>query len=251
MSDVTFDIPEAAAEAGVTDKTVTVNFNGFTNASTVLQWVYDNYVAPSQVFVTGCSAGGYGAINHAAYIMKNYGDTRVVMLADASTGVTPKAWEGLGTWNTIGNLPDFIPALADVTSEKYTATYHVKQLAKFFPENTFAEYNTFLDQVQVGFYGLQTGRPVDATNFIEVGTEWAKVLLGNIYGMEATLPNFYNYMPGGMVHCITPLPETYTYTVQGVPFVDWVASLLDGTVDKSPMCDPSTTCRVAPETTGG
>jgi hypothetical protein len=55
-------------------------------------------------------------------------------------------------------------------------------------------------------------------------------------------------MPGGPVHCITNQDITYTYTVQGVRFVDWVRSLLDGTVRVSPMCDPGTgECLTSPQ----
>lgn len=246
VADVTLPIPP---ETGLPDSEVTVSFTGFDNASAVLNWVYDNYTDPSQVLVTGCSAGGYGAVTHSAYVMNHYPDTRVVMLADASTGVTPKAWEGLQLWGTLGTLPQFVPAFVDVKPERYSTTFHIREIAKAFPNNVFAEYNTFLDQVQIGFYGFQTDRVVDASNFAIVGVEWARQLLSNLYSLEATTPNFYNYLAGGMVHCITPSDITYTYEVQGVRFVDWVQSLLDGSVDSSPSCNVSAgECNLPPAT---
>jgi hypothetical protein len=243
----TFTLPTELATADKTE--ITVEFNGFNNASGVLEWVYGNYTEPEQVFVTGCSAGGYGAIFHSANIMNNYTDTRVVMLADASSGVTPKAWEGLVTWNTFDGMPEFIESLATVTREKYSTAYHIQQMAKTFPNNTFAEYNTFLDQVQVGFYAFQTGRVVDASNFAQIAPEWSKGLIENTARLDVTSPNYHWYMAGGTVHCITPLPEAYTYSVQGVRFVDWVGSLLDGSVSKNPQCDISAgKCLAAPAT---
>jgi hypothetical protein len=255
VGEVTLEIAEAmqpmAQAMGITENSVTVNFDGFDNASAVLAWVYENYAEPKQVFVTGCSAGGYGAINHAAYIMNNYAGTRVVMLADASNGVTPPGWNGLASWNTLGNLPDFIPALADVTPEQYSATYHIRAMARFFPDNVFAEYNTFLDQVQVGFYAFMTGRQVNAENFAQIAPEWSKELLENVKSLEVTVPNYHNYLAGGLVHCITGAPIAYEYEVQGVKFTDWVQSLLDGTVRRSPTCDVSAgECTQSPATGG-
>jgi hypothetical protein len=242
---VTLPVPP---ESGLPIEEVTVNFTGFANASAALDWTYANYPEPEQVFVTGCSAGGYGALFHAANIMRNYADQRVVLLSDAATGVTPRAWEGLALWNVYASLPDFIPAFVDVTPQRYNTTFHMRELARAFPNNIFAQYNTFLDQTQVAFYALQTGRMVTAENFAQIAPEWARQLLSNIYSLEATAPNFYNFMPGGPVHCITNQDITYTYAVQGVRFVDWVRSLLDGTVRVSPMCDPGTgECLTSPQ----
>lgn len=242
---VTLPVPP---ETGLPIEEVTVNFTGFENASAALAWAFANYTDPAQVFVTGCSAGGYGALFHAGNIMQNYADQRVVLLADASVGVTPRAWEGLELWNTYASLPDFIPAFENVTPQRYSTTFHMRELARAFPENIFAQYTTFLDQVQVAFYALQTGRMVDADNFAQIAPEWTRQMLSNIYSLEATARNFANFMPGGTVHCITPLDITYTYEVQGVRFVDWVKRLLDGDASLSPMCDPGTgECLASPQ----
>lgn len=236
----TLDVP-AGSVPNYTDPTIEVAFNGFNNAQGVLSWVYENVITPEQVLVSGCSAGGYGALIHAPYIMNHYADSRVVMLADASNGVSPTAWEGLQTWRLFDNLPSFVPGLANTTPEEYSTTIHLLETARSFPQNDFAQYNTALDAVQIGFYGLMTNRMVDMSNFSLIGQEWGQGLQENLDALEGELPNFYSYTAGGLTHCIVNYDRAYTYTVDGVNFMDWVGALLNGSpLEESPTCDITT-----------
>ena len=241
---VTFDVPKE--QLGVDYDEITVHFNGYNNSQAVLNWTFENFTDPEQVFVTGCSAGGYGATVNAPYVMENYPDVRVVHMADAATGVTPPAWEGYETWNTLGNLPEFVPDLAAATIDTYNNNLTVISTAETFPDNTFAEYNTFLDEVQIAFYGLLTGRAVDESNFREIATEWATGLITNLSTIEATVDNFSSYTAGGTVHCINERPEFYTYSVEDVTVSEWVAGLLEHETDDY-SCDLGTgECYVSP-----
>ncbi len=226
---VTFDVPSEAL--GVDFDEITVRFNGYNNSMAVLNWTFENFAAPEEVFVTGCSAGGYGATVNAPFVMQHYNDVRVVHLADAATGVTPQAWEGYTTWNTLGNLPEFVPDLAAATIDTYNNNLTTIAAAMIFPDNTFAQYNTFLDSVQISFYGLLTGRMVDESNFISIATEWSTALVGNLTEIETTVDNFSSYTAGGLLHCINERPEFYTYTVEDVTVNDWVADLLQHATD--------------------
>src|SRR5690606_29867768 len=123
-----------------------------------------------------------------------------VHLADAAAGVTPAGWEGIERWHTRQNLPDFIPELADVSLMDYNTTMATLAMAKYFPDNTFAEYNTFLDQTQVGYYGIMTGVQVSADNLPQVHQEWAHGLLPSLRSIRAQPPNFKSYTAGGMLH---------------------------------------------------
>jgi len=237
----TFDVPPGVdtQDLVIEDGKITIQFNGLKNSASVLEWVYSNFTAPEQVFVTGCSAGGYGVSTHAPFIMQQYADTEVVMLADAANGVSPRNWEGYQTWNILAGTPDFVEGLADVTAERYSTTLRFRETAKTFPNNRFAQFNTFLDATQVGFYGLLIGTPVSQENFSQIGPRWGTQMWRNILSLETVNPNFYSYTAGGLDHCITPYEYFYTYSVEGVRFDQWVASLLDGSVEESPTCDIS------------
>lgn len=222
---MTFDVP---LEAESDLETVTANFKGHHNAQIVLDWVYENFLEPEQVFISGCSAGGYGAVSQTSFIMEHYQDIPAVMLADSSHGVLPTAWEGFESWGTLENLPDFIVDLAEVSAEDYDTTYHVREMSAYFSDNQFAEFNSFLDPVQIGFYGALLGYDLSFENdIIEVATEWSGRLARNLSSLSR-IDNFSHYMAGGSQHCLVIYDLFYEYEVRGVVFSDWVDALLDG-----------------------
>lgn len=227
---VTFDVP--AEMLGVDFDEITVKFNGYNNSQAVLDWVFDNFMSPEQVFVTGCSAGGYGATLNAPYIMAHYANTPVVHLADAAVGVTPPYWDGLQTWGF-----DMLGFLDEINPDTFNTEY-MSKLAELYPDNIISQYTTYMDQVQVGFYGFQTGVVVDSSNFLQIAVDWGAGAEVRLNILNEAHENFYSYLAGGMVHCITPLPQFYTYEVDGVPFTTWLADLLDGDgVAQDVSCD--------------
>lgn len=205
---------------------VRVQYNGFANAQAALAWVYENFFDPEELFITGCSAGGYGSVFHAAYIMNQYGGTNAVHVADASNGVLWPEWDGLETWGTIDGMPEFIESLATIELVDYNTTVHMIEMAKTFPQNIFGQVNMFLDGVQVGFYGLMKGVFVDQSNFQEVAGEWSAQMFGNVMRMATEVDNIRTFTGGGLDHCVLDTDKLYTIEVAGVRLVDWLASMV-------------------------
>jgi hypothetical protein len=195
----------------------TINFNGVNNARSALNWAYENFTEPSSLFIAGGSAGAYGSIYHAADIMTNYEGVPATQLGDAGVGVTPRAWEGLGTWGLYDNLPDYIEELADVTPERYSIRLHYASTARAFPENQFGT-----DGVQIGFFLLQGGGASPA----EAGANWVANSRSIMSGLQGSLNNFAGFTSGGSAHTILDTPDFYTYEVGDLRFRDWVADLL-------------------------
>lgn len=230
----TFELSaEVQAMLGVELESITVYFNGNKNAQAVLDWVYANFEAPFTIFVTGSSAGGYGATRHAPDVMTHYADVKVVQLADAANGVIPAEWPGFDTWNAYAPIPEYM-GLSELAPETYATAYQLAS-ATLFPNNTFAQYNTFLDGTQVGFYGVMTGRPVQSSDgavdeavFTEVAGEWSPTMMFNLTKLLFGADNFASYVAGGTQHTILTRPEFYTYTVEDLTVSAWVAGLLAG-----------------------
>lgn len=239
---VTFDVPP---EAGLDSDTIEVNFRGEANTEAVLDWVYANLSGPEQVFVTGCSAGGYGATFYAPDVMANYEDSRVVHLSDAAAGVIPEGWEGLATWGTFDNLPESL-ALGEVGAPEMVNRILIAA-GQTYPDNLLAQTNTYVDQVQVGFYGLMLGRDVlnDSGAAVLTASQWQQGLRGNLSAIDEAAPNFDYYTAGGPLHCQLPQAEFYEYAVEGVAVRDWVAALLDGESLGDVAC-PLSQCLQAP-----
>lgn len=231
-SEITFDVPE---EAGADFDEIDVYFKGHHNSQLVLDWVYENFTEPEQIVVSGCSAGGYGAVSQAPFIMDHYTGVPTAMIADSSHGVRVPEWTGLVDWGTIDNLPEFMTMMDDVTLENYDTSLHVKLSAEQFPDNQFAEFNSYVDGVQIGFYGTLQGYDLSFENeIVSVASQWSGLLFGNLTRLSQ-LDNFNHYTAGGIQHCLVNDNLFYEYDQAGVLFSDWFGDVITGTADNV-MC---------------
>ncbi len=197
---------------------LTINYNGYVNAATALQWVYEHYDEPERLLIAGSSAGAYGAIYHAPYILQQYPNAQSVVFGDAGVGVTPVGWDVLELWNIFENMPPFIPELAQVDPNEFTPSMLYQFNAQYFPDVRFAQFTNAVDEVQIMFFRFSA-----SGNTVE---DW-------INGMYAILDeldqadNFNSYVAPGTEHTILGSPEFYTLEVEGVAFIDWFQRLLD------------------------
>ena len=204
-----------------------IQHKGAVNASTALNWAADHVVAPEQVVVAGCSAGGYGAALWSAKIARAYPGARFVQLADSAAGVVPAGFfaSTLSSWNVTSAWPDFIPDLALDRVDPMTLTLPrlYNSVATFFPSASFSQFNTRSDLVQTFFYSLAKGA-ISATD----GADWAARMVENVEEISAANPNFRAYLAPGTEHCVINRASFYTQSVGGVRFSDWVKSLVSG-----------------------
>jgi hypothetical protein len=198
-----------------------LHHNGFNNSMSALDWTYENFDAPAEIVVAGTSAGAYGSIYYAPYIIDQYPAARVVQFGDAGVGATPVGWEPLETWGMYNNMPEFVPGLEDVDPETYTLNVIYDASASFYPDAVFSQYTTEADRVQTDFYNFGSLDDRDAP-------PWAEVMEGNLAELNAANPNFYSYIAEGDTHTILAYPEFYTQESDGVLIRDWFAALVNG-----------------------
>ena len=74
----------------------TIQHRGFVNFQVVLKWIKENFKRPQKIFVTGISAGSYGAIGGFPFIKEAFPLSKVYVLGDAGNGVTPEAFRDGG-----------------------------------------------------------------------------------------------------------------------------------------------------------
>lgn len=201
-----------------------VQHRGAVNARAALAWAFENVAAPSDVFVTGCSAGGYGSIFWAPYVLARYPGASFAHLSDSAAGVVPAGFFDtlLPAWGVAGAWPAFVPGLdlEAMDTSGLTLGHLYGAVAAHHPLAAFAQFNTSFDSTQVFFYSL-------ARNGFATPAEWNALLTQSIEGMKGT-PNFFAYTAPGSQHCVINRPEMYTTAVGGVPFVDWMRRLQEG-----------------------
>jgi len=207
--------------------TATIEHKGAVNARAALDWTFKNVPAPEQVFVTGCSAGAYGAIMWAPYVMRQYPQATVRELGDAGLGVVSEAFvqTGFPNWKAEGAIPDWIPELAaaraDASKIRQPDLYNA--FAKTYPNNTFAQYSGATDTTQIFFYGLMKGetQPTQQT-----AAEWVQGALANITAIKSVSPNYFSFLAPTTQHCVIPRPELYILKVGDTTLLDWINKLV-------------------------
>ncbi len=217
-------------EVGATDDVeaheVTIFHNGYVNATTVLDWTFDNFEAPETVFVTGSSAGAMPSPFYAASVAEQYPDAHIAQLGDAAGGYRSSALGPImQNWGTMDILPE-VPEYGDVSGDNLTfETFYIASASRY-PEITFAQYNAYADETQLFFLSL-----VGVTDTPLIG-----MLEANFADINGAVENFRTYTAGGVLHGILGGPEFYTYQVDGLRFRDWVAGLAAGEEIENVMC---------------
>lgn len=197
---------------------LTIEHQGFTNASTVLNWVYGSIPDPESLLVAGCSAGSTGAVGHTPYIVEQYPNVPTYQIGD-SLGYIFQTYLDVETkQNTLSNLAGWIPAFETMTVDELTLAQIYASEASYYPNVRFAQFNYQADDVQSAFYEALGADPAN----------WYADLIASLDEIHGAAPNFYSYTAEGRQHCILPLREFYSTEIDGVRFRDWAAAYASG-----------------------
>jgi hypothetical protein len=201
----------------------------------VEKWAREHFVAPDDLFITGSSAGAYGAIFNSSYLMsRTWPAARAFVLADAGNGViTDDFLHGpLSNWNFDPHIPRFIPAL-DKPFDQITSADIWPAGAGYFPNARFAQYTATFDGGgggQTQFYQVMLNPTNIAawTRWWEASCAWHDNMRTLTLGNAAAAPdNFRYYIGAGSRHVMWNADKVYTETKGGViPVVDWINHML-------------------------
>ena len=201
----------------------TIEHKGAVNARDALEWTFANFSAPESIFITGCSAGGYGAAFWTSTIAEHYPNANLYQLGDCAAGAATDTWAATleDSWNVGATLTDTVFD-ANFLSNTYVTT------ASAFPDLKMAQYTTLADGTQAFFYNFGTGQPA---------ASWTQVMLASLQRIGNEADNFYAYVStadddgnasNGTEHCILPRPDFYTVEVNGRTFRDWLDDYVNG-----------------------
>ncbi|ADI14304.1 pectin acetylesterase-family hydrolase [Truepera radiovictrix] len=216
----------------------TVYHKGQANVRAVLAWMAEHFSAPEAVFVTGCSAGAYGAALYTAELAAMYPEADVSQMGDCGAGIIPESFvqEGLNRWNIEGALPAGVDLEEGVPATFLADAYVV--IGQQFPEARLSQYNSAFDGVQIAFYARMLERNLqDPEALQEVAEAWFTGLVTSLQGIQVELPSFSSYtsllddnddLQDGTAHCLLFRPEFYTLVTSEVRFVDWLGDLIAG-----------------------
>ncbi len=214
-----------------------IHHKGFVNAQVAEKFAREHFVHPEQVFVTGSSAGAYGAIMNGVQLMERvYPSTLFATLGDAGNGVITQSFvqTGIVNWGIEANLPSWIPAL-DKPVPQLDASILWAAPAAFYPRNRFANYATAYDGGsggQTGFFHVMSnpGNLSVWSRWWESSCAWDAGMRAQVAKAYAGAPANYRYYIGsGARHTMWGSDKVYADTTGGVPLlVDWVNAMLEG-----------------------
>jgi hypothetical protein len=220
--------------------TTLIHHKGRVNASVAEKFAREHFVSPDQVFVTGSSAGSYGAIVNGLFLQEHaYPSAPFAVVGDAGNGVITRDFleNDLAKWGIEENLPTWIPGL-DVPLTELEASDLWTEAARFYPNSRWANYTTAYDGGtggQVGFYNIMLSGD-DLTQFVlwwRPSCEWNAEMRRLVQESAGAAPENYRYYIGvGSRHTMWGNNKVYTDTTGGVPtIVSWLNAMLDGTPD--------------------
>jgi hypothetical protein len=215
---------------------VEISHRGFENAKVVEKFAREHFLNPEEIFVTGSSAGAYGALFHGPLLHEVWPASRINVLADAGNGViTPSFLQNeFENWNFLANIPDDIPGVVDsITSGEGMVSY-IDAVADFYPESTWAHYTTSYDGGsggQTGFYNvmLNNNNPIAGLTWWNGSCQFNEVMVDQADETFSRAPDNYRYYIGaGSRHTMYGNNKVYTDQSGGESqtIVDWVEDMI-------------------------
>jgi len=215
-----------------------VEHKGAVNARVAEKWARDHFVNPDEVFVTGSSAGAYGAIAQAPYLIEfAWPSSQFAVLGDAGNGVITNEFlvNDISKWGIEKNVPRWIEALDTPITDLSIVDVYV-EVAREYPWNRFGTYTSSYDGGsggQAGFYNvMKTGTPVGGLVWWNAACEWNEIMRAQDFESAARAANFRYYIGPGFRHTMFGHPKVYDDTTGNVPtIVSWIEAMLSGSPD--------------------
>lgn len=214
---------------------LTIEHRGYHNSRIVEKWAREHFYNPETVFITGSSAGAYGAWFNAPLLHEVWPASQTHVLADAGNGVITQEFltNEFSNWSFVANLPEYIPGVAEALDPQGGGMpVYTEAVAKYFPDSNWAHYSTVYDGSpggQTGFYNIMLNMsPLGATTWWEASCDFGDVVRQQSETTFAAVPENYRFYFGtGSRHTMWGADKVYTDTTGGVPtVVDWLNAML-------------------------
>ncbi len=207
---------------------VTIDHNGFANASKGLDIVLANYPDVEQLVVTGVSAGSIPTPAFAGLAADALPGIEILTFGDGSAAypAVPALSVGIGAlWGVLENVPDW-PVNEGMTAEDWSIPGLYVQAGTQHPEITFARFDYAYDRIQAAFVSLAGAAADDVLSYIDQSEA----------DIEAAGVPLASYVAPGDAHTILLSDGFYDMEVEGTRLVDFFATLVAGDVPADVHC---------------
>jgi hypothetical protein len=218
---------------------------GRINAAVAEKFAREHFVDPERVFVTGSSAGSYGAIMNSYWLMKEvWPNADYSVLGDAGVGVITKQWldQYINNWGVQENFPEDL-GLASDDPRDLSLVDLIDGLSQKFPNARFANYDSSYDGgggSQSNFFQVMRhpSPPFDNVlyewqNYWETACEWNACMREFKAENASRSSNYHLFTGAGSRHTIFGSDKVFVETKStdadgaGVTFASWVQAMID------------------------
>ncbi|MEY2958328.1 MAG: hypothetical protein RLZZ01_896, partial [Actinomycetota bacterium] len=196
---------------------VVVEHKGFVNATTALEAMAERFPDAETLIVAGSSAGAFPTPIYAGLAAELLPDAAIRVIAD-SGGAIPDAMSFvIGNWGTLDALPDW-PEFEGITTADFTPPFTFIAASEREPTMSFARLDYAFDRVLSDYARLAGLSPDDLVGVMRAGEE----------RIEAAGTKVATWVGPGDSHTVLGSASLYTQSMNGVRFLDWLGSFLDG-----------------------
>ncbi|HYC01267.1 MAG TPA: pectin acetylesterase-family hydrolase [Candidatus Limnocylindrales bacterium] len=221
----------------------TAYHRGRTNAAVVEKWAREHFLDPEAVFVTGSSAGSYGAIMNSYYLIRDvWPSADFSVLGDGGVGVITKEWLDSyiqSSWKVEEVLPTDIPGVEPPVTQ-LSIVELTNGLAARFPNARFAHYDSSYDGgggSQCNFFQVMKNPDNVAAwgNWWVPTCQWNQCMRDFKSQIAAASPNYRYFTGAGSRHTMFGSDKIYTETksrdADGNPvrILDFVNAMISNT----------------------
>jgi hypothetical protein len=169
-----------------------------------------NFPELDKIFITGCSAGGYGTFTVTRLVRHQYPGAKIYVLNESGPGLfnpdEPNTWKTIGqAWNSDLLIP------AGCTSCEDQLIYW---------------YDTMLENdsnLRIGLYSSYEDEVVGEEYLAMTGEDFRELLLTSSGYLNEKYPDqFKRFFIAGDSHCV----EEHEYQIEGIRYWDWVLAFL-------------------------
>jgi hypothetical protein len=194
-----------------------VAHRGYRNVSAALKWLSRlQGEAPTQVVVSGTSAGSYGALFYAPEIARLFPRAVITLIGDSGVPLLKNYPDVLLRWGTAGVVARLRRVPEPLPREELTLERAHAYLAEVRPRALLAQVTSDRDAIQSAFY-LISGSP---------GARSATYAL--LDSLERDVPRFRSFVVAGADHGLFVTDAFYAYSIGDLRLVDWLQRALSG-----------------------
>lgn len=214
-----------------------VEHRGYDNAKLAEKFAREHFLNPTDIFITGSSAGSYGAMVHGAHLSEVYPASSVNVMGDGGNGVATQEFmdTNFNNWGALENLPD-IPGIIGVPSSEMSIPLILKAAAAHYPKTNWSNYTTAFDGGEGGqtgfYYVMLAGTPWAAPTWWNASCQFNEVMREQASDTADAIAlendNYRYYIATGSTHTGFGNPRVYDDTTGGVPpLLDWINAMID------------------------